>query len=117
MNEADFFLSISEIIAKRLTPERATSDEVKDLFHHPKRNEIEIQRVIRLAVFAKLAGINPRLERVHLVNRLFAYWTILAGLKSKEEPWVSIEESAWNGAEALLFDLPEYVAKAREAMS
>ena len=114
MNEADFFLSISEILTKRLTPEKATSEEVRNLFNHPQRDDLEIQRVTRLAVFSKLAGVKPKLERVHLVNRLFAYWTILSGLRRGEEPWASIKESAWNGAEALLFDLPEYVAKARE---
>mgnify|MGYP001330802850 CR=1 FL=1 len=117
MNEADFFLSISEILTKRLTPEKATSEEVRNLFNHPQRDDLEIQRVTRLAVFSKLAGVKPKLERVHLVNRLFAYWTILSGLRRGEEPWASIKESAWNGAEALLFDLPEYVAKAREEIA
>lgn len=117
MNEAEFHLSISEILAKRLTPEKATSDQVRDLFKHPQRDDLEIQRATRLAVFGKLAGVQPKLERFHLVNRLFAYWTILAGLRRKAEPWESIKETAWNGAEALLFDLPEYAAKAREKMS
>jgi hypothetical protein len=115
MKESDFILSISEILTKRLTPEKATSDEVRNLFNHPKRDDLEIQRITRLAVFGKLAGVNPRLERVHLVNRLFAYWAILSGLRRGDEPWASIKESAWNGAEALLFDFPEYVAKARRA--
>jgi hypothetical protein len=117
MNEADFFLSISEILTKRLTPEKATCREVRRLFQHPERDDLEIQRATRLAVFSKLAGVKPRWEDVHLVNRLFAYWTILTGLRRREEPWESIKDSAWNGAESLLFELPEYVAKAREELA
>ena len=115
LNEADFLRSIGEILTKKLTKDNATDQWVRDSFDHPDRNEEEILRAVRLAVFGKFAGLNPDFRDVHWVNRAFAFWTIAWGLKKKLEPWVSLKSPALNGADALMFDHAWLAKRLREA--
>ena len=116
MNETDFLRSIGEILKKKLTKNNATNQWVRDTFDHSDRNEEEILRAVRLAVFGKFAGLNPDFRDVHWVNRAFAFWTIAWGLKSKLEPWVSLKSPALEGADALMFDNAWLAKRLQEAV-
>jgi len=107
MNEAEFSRSIGEILTKRLTKEKATEQYARDTFDHPNKNEADIYRAVRLAVFGKLAGLQHQLYNIHEVNRLFAYWIIYTGLKSKQSPWSDLKQNALDGMSALFADRPE----------
>ena len=65
MNEAEFSRSIGEILTKRLTKEKATEQYARDTFDHPNKNEADIYRAVRLAVFGKLAGLQHQLYNIH----------------------------------------------------
>lgn len=116
MNEAEFNRSIGEILAKKLLPETAKTEAVKALFDHPHQDNYEIRRATRIAVFGALGGAVRDLRGFHLVNRLFAFWAIVAGLKSNDEAWRDFKTPALKGAEALMFDYPEYGAQVREVL-
>jgi hypothetical protein len=119
MNEAEFSRSIGKIINNRLTKEKAQGEDVAKLFDHPNRNQSEIDRAVRLAVFGRLAGLQDQLFRIHIVNRLFAYWVVFAGLESKQSPWIDIKENALTAMSVLLADHPqcrESVDKAKEKL-
>ena len=51
MNEAEFSRSIGKLINNRLTKDKAKGEDVAKLFDHPNRNQSEIDRAVRLAVF------------------------------------------------------------------
>jgi hypothetical protein len=110
MNELEFSRSINEILTNRLTKEKATDQFASNTFDHPNRNESEIHRAVRLAVFGKLAGLQSHLVNIHRVNRLFAYWIIFAGLQSKKSPWDTLKSNALDGLSALFSDQPELQA-------
>lgn len=114
MNEVKVSSSIDEVLKQRLLPEYAQSEAIAALFHHPLKDTSEIRKATRIAVFSPLGGFNHSLSSIHLINRLFAFWAILAGLKSKEEPWRELTEFALKGAEHLMFDYPDYGALVRE---
>ena len=119
MNEAEFSRSIGEILTKRLTKEKATEQYARDYFDHPNKNEEEIRRAVRLAVFGKLAGMQDQLLRIHEVNRMFAYWALMAGLKSKTSPWTDLKDNALDGMSALFANRPEVfdsIEKAKEEL-
>ena len=115
MNEVEFSRSINEILTNRLTKEKATEQFAREVFDHPSKNESEIHRAVRLAVFGKLAGLQHQLYNIHQVNRLFAYWIIFAGLQSKKSPWDTLKTNALDGMSALFADRPEVQAGINQA--
>jgi len=119
MNEAEFSRSIGKLINNRITKDKAQGEDVTKLFDHPNRNQNEIDRAVRLAVFGRLAGLQDQLFRIHTINRLFAYWVVFAGLESKQSPWIDIKENALTALSVLLADYPECresVDKAKEKL-
>ena len=115
MNEVEFSRSIGELLTKRLTKENATKQSALDTFDHPNRNEAEIHRAVRLAVFGKLAGLQDQLRGIHEVNRLFAYWIIFAGLESKKSPWSDLKSNALDGMSALFADRSDVLESIEQA--
>lgn len=119
MNESEFSRSIGEILTKRLTKEKATEQYARDYFDHPNKNEEEIRRAVRLAVFGRLAGMQNQLLSIHEINRMFAYWVLMAGLKSKTSPWTDLKDNALDGMSALFANRPEVfdsIEKAKEGL-
>ena len=69
MNEAEFSRSIGKLINNRLTKDKAQGEDVAKLFDHPNRNQSEIDRAVRLAVFGRLAGLQDQLSRILQQNQ------------------------------------------------
>jgi len=105
MTEMKFLESIEKILTEKLTKDNIRKEWLP-IYEHPDRDEEEIRRAIRLAVFGRLVGIESGLKEISLVNRLFAFWTIVYGVAKKLSPWNSIRSEAVDGTVALMYDHP-----------
>lgn len=115
MTELELIDSIDVILSKKLTKGNIRKEWLP-IYDNPKYNEHEITRAIRLAVFGRLAGIDRGLKEIHIVNRLFAFWTIVYGVAKNLSPWDQIRNDAIDGTLVLMYDHPRIAYKFKDIL-
>jgi hypothetical protein len=113
MTETELISSIDDILSKKLTKGNIRKEWLP-IYDHPKYDDNEIRKAIRLSVFGRLAGIDRGLKEIHIVNRLFAFWTIVYGVAKMLSPWDSIRSDAIDGTVVLMYDHPRIACKFKE---